>query len=342
MEWNVNSRLGFIRNIKIAAIFVVSVFLLIANPSFAQDELANNKKDTIKKQVLRYPIKAKFEAKVYSVYRLVKTTKVKRIFADSAIQEYDRYCAYFFHILAPDNPQEGFTKIKVVVDSVEYKFEHDDFKDYFISRPEYMPSLTDDFIRNMTSMGIDFEMEYSPYGEVISLGGGLMEKAKEPFLIKNYQGNTYQKELWLRGLSDERLKLDFDLIKDMLPDKMVPLDTSWSIDVYTEADGVRFSGQGKATFESFIDGDFTLLSKFDSLRSDDDLLISTGIDKQFPELINSMASGNGQLVVGPNGIIKRAEMTVNAVVDARLKKMEFRDFISTKYSWEIFGRHMWR
>ncbi|MBM2813520.1 MAG: hypothetical protein HW421_282 [Ignavibacteria bacterium] len=318
-------------------IFVGTDFAFCAPKASAQKE---EKKDEEKKEVVKYNVFAKYPLKVYNKYKFTEDTKVVRRFSDSSTKEYTRSQTFFFTIFAANAPEDGFQTLEVTVDSMQYKFVEGDAI-IEVNFDDLPPTSFSDFVACNVPLGKEFEMTYSPYGEVAKIEGEKLDKLTELITVKGKNSmDTLQKYMWMRGISYEHLTFLFDLQKGIVPQEPVAIDSSWKTNFALEIEGVDFSDTVKNTLKSYDAGIFEIEVKAEKLHPFLTPIRMYNVS-EFVHVDSGMAYGTYKMKVNTSGSIKNVEGDFNADVVTSIKKEKFIHNISVKMNWELLGQYKW-
>lgn len=212
-----------------------------------------------------YTLKANFRTQVYYNYVLNDTTKVKRIYADSSIKEFQRIISYYLTIMQPDPPKDGFSKVEISIDSIYYKFIEGENVYHFSNIETANPSVFkfEDFQTYSVPMSMQFELTYSPYGEIAKIEGDrLAEKKNYIELLKNSIPDSIWYYNWTDGLSDIRLKHIGDVIKLIYPITPIYRDSIWYSPIELQIDGIHIIDTVELKVTGFWNNKYNIVGKF--------------------------------------------------------------------------------
>lgn len=214
-----------------------------------------------------YMLKANFRTQIYYNYVLNDTTKVKRVYADSSIKEFQRIISYFMTIMQPDPPKDGFSKVEISIDSIHYKFIEGENVYQFYNIETASPSVFkfEDFLTYNVPMSMQYDLTYSPYGEVAKIEGErLTEKRNYVEMLKNSIPDTIWYYNWTDGLSDLRLKYIGDVIKLIYPINPVYRDSIWFSPIELQVDGIHLIDTVELKVSGFWNNKYNIVGKFTS------------------------------------------------------------------------------
>lgn len=190
----------------------------------------------------KYLIRNKYPFDVFHIYRMNEKTEVKRKYSDGSEKEYTRDVTFYFTLRSPDLVKEGFTKTTITIDSILYEYKSGDKIVKHNTQEDKMPPVDfPDYVYYFLLISKQFDVTYSPYGDVASIGGELLESLRSDYAKIS---DTAKKEYYLRRLSDFDLSYVVDMTKHVLPTVPMELDTVWNSNFEIELEGMRFSGNG--------------------------------------------------------------------------------------------------
>jgi hypothetical protein len=152
-------------------IIIFSVICLLLSPVYADDPLKGNSGDDSKKEeVQKFIPKVIYHPNAYRLYKLTEITNVHRVYSDSTTKDFKREVTYFMTLTIFDKPENGFQNLKIVIDSMIYKFSEENKVIKFNSQSEEMkPIRLKDLEATTVPLNRQFDMTYSPYGEVAKI-----------------------------------------------------------------------------------------------------------------------------------------------------------------------------
>ncbi|MCX7909660.1 MAG: hypothetical protein N2560_09125 [Ignavibacteria bacterium] len=245
---------------KLVIIQIVTL-LIFLNHSFSQEKGIQKEPNLPP----AYLLKANFKTQVYYNYVLSDTTKIKRVYADSSVREFQRIIRYFLTIMQPDSPKDGFSKVEISIDSINYRFIEGNKVYEFTNIETSNPNVFkfDDFQTYNIPMSMQFVIVYSPYGEVARIEGErLLEKRAYIEQLKNSIPDSIWYYNWTDGLSDNRLKFIGDVIKLLYPVNPVYRDSVWYSPLELQIDGILILDTVELRATGFINNKYTIIGKF--------------------------------------------------------------------------------
>ncbi|HRS01579.1 MAG TPA: hypothetical protein P5545_03435 [Bacteroidota bacterium] len=210
---------------KIRSIFFIFL-LTIANLSllYSQTNMKGEKESVdTSKQYTKYIVRPKYPINLAFHYMYTDNTKFEQILSDSTIRQFERNIIYYFTLYSPGNIKDGFTTLRVSIDSLEYTYKSGIDSIYYNSQSDSLlpPFNIKDFDISSVILGKNFDFIYSPYwdiGKIEESGeGNVIEKRR--FINDPVMGidDPYRKYLWNFQLSDENLGYTVDLLKGIIP-----------------------------------------------------------------------------------------------------------------------------
>ena len=74
-------------------------------------------------EAVKYDVSFGLDQLVYHRYRVTENTKVKRVFDDSTLTEFEKVVTHWFTVFVPGSKDEGgFLVVEISTDSLDYKF----------------------------------------------------------------------------------------------------------------------------------------------------------------------------------------------------------------------------
>lgn len=261
-----------------------------------------------------YMLKAYFKTQIYYNYVLSDTTKVKRVYADSSTLEFQRIVSYYFTIMQPDPPKDGFSQVEVSIDSINYKFIEGKNVYEFSNIETSSPSVFnfEDFKTYSIPMSMQFEITYSPYGEVAKIDGErLREKRSYIEKLKASIPDSIWYYNWSDGLSDQRLKQICDVIKLTYPVNPVYRDSIWYSPIELQIDGINVHDTLELRTTGFFNNNYSIIGKFVNpqfqWKKTKFFKVNT---LSLPYKLNS-ANGSVEQIVSASGLVQDFRININ-------------------------------
>lgn len=312
----------------------LACFFIQTAPSFAQLAPASDG---------RYLLRTQNAPGVRQNYTLTETTTVVRTGKDMQPMEYRREVVYYFSQHANEEPQKGFTKLEVIVDSMTYRMvragdvwtynSQDVTADQALSLPDIEASSA--------LLNRPFTVTLSPYGEIVKT------ESEEIDWLKNYvvvEGrtmlDTLKKFVWLDGISGPVINNIADVRLNLLPFTFITPDSTWKRSVSFRAADISFSDTAAVSVTKVDEDNYILSAHADSLRAVQQ--ITHKFDRQdFVSVTGGTGKATASLTVSRFGTVHNAEWTLEA--DAQLKEgtQEFHEKLRKVYSLTLTGQYRW-
>lgn len=340
-----NSNIKFIniRNLVLVLAFVGLMFSNNTNAQTKSNEKSNDKTTSVTGATpnkLNYKIPFKFPTSVYNKFRLTETTKVKRLFSDSSVIEYDRQTTYFYHLRAISFPEDGFQKIFVSFDSIQYQLKSgkkvikfDDQDD------EFVPPLNErDFLLFIQPLGKTFEAIYSNYGQVARIEGEDLNEKRNTLKndIPKYE-NPERLVAVLDKISDQELTKLFDPLKNILPVKNVNFDTTWVRDIDWNIDVFKTKTSAVVKLNDYRNNQYQLLAEMDSITTTQTTMRLPDMNKEC-DLKEFKAKGKYTLDLSNVGAPTYGKAEFNYEAKGKITNNDFIQYGETILIWDLLGR----
>jgi len=293
---------------------------------------------------LNYKIPFKIPVSVFNKFRLTENTKVKRVYSDSNVVEYDRNYTYYYHLRAISFPEDGYQKVYASFDSCEYNFNSGKKMVRFISQDdEAVPPLNErDFLLFIQPLGKTFEALYSNYGQVAKIQGDDLNEKRDQIKndIKKYD-NPERLEAILAKLSDLELVKLIDPIKNLLPSFSVDFDTTWNRDLDFNLDVINVRGNSKVNLVDYRNNAYKLNCQMDSLYTDQKTFRLPEMNKE-AELLEFKGNGNYELEISYVGAPSYAKANLNSIIKGKITNTQFTQFTETILIWDLMEKTVYK
>lgn len=324
MGWNDTCKLVFIQ---------IITFVVVTVNIFSQEKGAAPET----KLPPAYMLKANFKLQVYYNYVLSDTTIVKRVYADSSQREFKRIVNYYLTIMQPDAPKDGFSKVEVSIDSINYKF-FDGNKVYEFSDIETANLSVfkfDDFQTYSVPMSMQYDIIYSPYGEVAKIEGErLEEKRNYVEQLKTSIPDSIWYYNWKDGLSDARLKQIGDVIKIRYPINPVYRDSIWYSPIELQIDGLNIVDTVELKATGFMNNKYSIVGRFvkpNPIWKNTKFYDIKSLSLPY-KIINS--KGNIKQTLSATGVVHEFEINLNLTLEVG-NPFVFTENIEKNLHWEM-------
>lgn len=319
--------------------FVISTFAQSVDDTSKDKSKKGKDLNEKKDDNLKYKIKVKFPLEIYHVYRMTESSQISRTFSDNNVTEFTRDVNYFYTMRLTTNAEEGFQKIAVIIDSMDYEYKLGNKVLKSSSQSdEAIPLNNKDFLNYFIPVSKDFNMTYSPYNDVAKLEGErLFEMRKEYSDPETGIKDSLGKSIFLSRISDKDLRFITDLTKNILPISEVALDTIWRSPFYFDVAGLRFSGNTNTKLKGLKARTYLLESTTDTLNIENRM-------KYFQDLNTDVLIEKGKsfgvysLDANSDGAMTYAKAQFTSELDCRINKITFKEIIKTKTIWDLLER----
>ncbi|MFC2131342.1 hypothetical protein ACFLSQ_07895 [Bacteroidota bacterium] len=208
----------------------------------ADDEAVKGKQQDDKQEIATYKLKVSYKSRTFFTSTVSEVTHVHRIYPDSTTIDYSREVTYFLTTKVPSSPEDGFQTLLVSIDSLRYKFREGDAEFEYNTQDMQGNALRFKDLNCKTApIGREFELVYSPYGDVARISGDELDETLDYVREK---GEGYLKPvdmyIWINGLSSEHLEYLSDKQKIILPTDRIAKDSIWYSPVSIEFNGYSF------------------------------------------------------------------------------------------------------
>ncbi|MGQ9819710.1 MAG: hypothetical protein ACUVQ1_07295 [Candidatus Kapaibacteriales bacterium] len=292
-----------------------------------------------------YTIQGALRTKIYYNYILTDTTKVSRVYADSSVVNYERITKYFLTIIQPDNPENGFTKIDVSVDSMHYYF-NDGIERYdFTSIERAIPKVLkfEDFKAISIPMSRNFTIVYSPYGEVAKVEGEQITFDRNYIAeIANKTTDTILIHNWTDWLSDFTLQHIGNIFKIIYPKLPVHKDSIWETTMNIRIENLNITDTIKAKVIRFFNNLYTIEGKISGYFIHPKKIKFYKIPNLSLQIEVTDYSGTFAQDLTPTGVVKFVEIQSHLSRNVFEQTLIFTEKILTHYKWELVNQYTFR
>lgn len=327
-----------------------NIFLLILLLSsfklFSQEKGGIYSDDNSKvEDKVTYKVVAKFPVNIVHGYTLDIESEVVRNYSDESKYSYKRNLIYDMTLKSVDFPKEGKQFIYVMVDSMKYKFSDSRNNNYdynSMDTEDVAPLKFPDFENLAIPLGLEWEMVYSPYHDVVDITGEKIEY-KRNYVNDKKLGIKDSIKLfrWNEGLSDDRLTFLANVHKGLIPETRVEKDSIWADFVFFELEGIKFRDSVSAYFAEYTVENYMIKAKGQQLAPAISQVLLTGIDKEFSEIIGAEGTCDYELLINPYGTTNEFIALFDVIVTGKIGNELFTQEIKTKMTWTLNGMWKW-
>jgi len=324
---------------KIFALILAVFFALIISNTTSESQSKKAKTGAATPEKLTYKLTQKFPLHVYNLYELTDNYKITRKYDDGTETEIEKTVTFFMTFQARVNPIDGFMPVHVIVDSARYRLKQGGKEIVHNSMGDAIAPLNiEDYFWTMTPEGKEFEVTYSPYAEVVNIGGSFLEE-----LIFSYKDPIYwdvdsvKMGRLVDRLTKDELGLLADISKGIIPVGEVTLDTSWTAKTHWDMNQMKFDGIVNCQFSNYNKKVFSITGIADSLQ------IRTGkhIFNDIPnegQILSGSAKAKYDLDISTTGNIEKMNVEVFADINAQVGKVKFTQTVHQTTYWKQFKR----
>lgn len=324
-------------------LILILIFIISAFPSatlFSQGIPDDNptlpaKPDKPKKQN-EYKIALRFPLNVYNKFKFTEETVVTRKYSDDSELSFTRKITVYFTYNMFDRPVDGFTSLKVSIDSLDYFFtDGKKTVKHFSQDDSPMPLKFIDYAIASNLLGQQFEMVFSPYNELSRI-----ESERIDMLIEDISNpmtgpkDTIQKFITLNWLSDQHIAHWTDIQKGVVPVPKITDSSVWKSPFMVELDGVPFRDSISSRLEGYNAGKYTIVSETNNLTAEKVQSLFYDIPK-ICNVVSGKGKGAYKLVILATGGIDSAEGNFEAEFKVSAGSDSFTQKINSKLNWEL-------
>jgi hypothetical protein len=324
--------------LRYAVIFIILAAIAFTT-TFADEPVKGGKED-----VQKYKFRIKYPGTIPHVYEMSDTTEVKMFFSDSTVKSYKREIFFWFTLKPPNTEsKDGFVLVELSIDSMSYRFlEGDKEYKYRSGLQGGHPLRFDDFEYFSIPHGQQFNMTYTPYGDIGKIEGERLDEMRD--YIKEQSSNStdiMKKFMWTQGLSDNRLKFIVDARKIQFSDSPVAMDSVWFTPFLIQLDGITFYNEKtEASLKEVRGGFYTIEANIKQMYPVLDAERFYDINEPMP-MNNVDVKGTYGLLIGPKSTLEQADAHFEASLIILVKKEVIKETISSNQHWKLLGRYTW-
>jgi|GEM_PF-6997882 len=291
---------------------------------------------------MTYRLRAKLPLAVTSKYKFTEIQDIKRklkIGRDWEEMSLQRKVSLFYSLRAADKLANGFTDVKISVDSIVYELTSPDKKVIYNSWDisAFPPINETDFLRYGFGVEQDYNFLYSPYSEVSKITSEHLVKKRELFTGADVAPSK-MKDLVKEYLSDRMLVFIFDPMKNILPDYDIQLEDTWSPTVDIEMGGYWWNFKPEFKISSYDRSGFLLESDIDSVRVDKGPVYFSDMES-WGTISDSHIDGKISSFLSTQGRQESALLNFDVKLMGEVGGREFTQTQNIFYSWELLGTY---
>ncbi len=324
-------------------ILCLTVCLLSLSVYADDTQKGSSRYESKKEEVVKYKPKVIYHTNAYRLYKMTETTNVHRVYSDSSTKDFKREVSYYITLTIFNKPDNGFQTLKIVIDSMSYKLTEGDKVIEFNSQDDKIkPIRLKDLEAISVPLNRQFDMTYSPYGEVAKIESPDIQEAIDFIKDGDAKYGTKNKDeminlIWFDGLSDARLKHITDVQKILLSQEPIAKDSIWSSPFTIQIDGKDFIDTVNAKIVEYNNGKFVIEAKTNQLKPVKRDSYFYGVTK--PARIES-AKGDGFYIIeiSPRGIISKVDAEFIIESNCKVRFEPFYEQVDSKMVWEYLGQ----
>lgn len=322
---------------KALPVILISIFSLNTLQAQNQNNKTASNNNEKKDETLLYQLMNRYRLNYYYYYSCHEKTTVTRTYSDNTVKVYDLDMTYFFSINPEDVESDEKQVITISVDSLHFQFSDAEDTTRFNSQSEGIPPINfNPYLKKSILLGKDIDVTLNPYYE--------FSKAESPqinqvvnWITDEERGirDTVDLYIWMREMSQHRIKHFLDFSKSSIPYERVGIDSSWTKEIELMADNMRFKGNATYTLTDFDLKKYSIYA--DSIAFQPVLERVNVYDiNRLINLDSGIGFGSFHYILTAQGVVEKAEATLSAVVDLSFRREKFKQIIESKTTWNLF------
>ncbi|MCE5305316.1 MAG: hypothetical protein ABFD00_05280 [Chloroherpetonaceae bacterium] len=323
--------------------FINIVALASMNFAFSQPNMKGQDEDTdTSKQYAKYIIRPKYPINLAFHYMLIDNTKFEQVLSDSTKREFERNMTYYFTFYSPGSPVDGFTKLRVSIDSLEYSFKSGNDSVYYNSQldDQVPPFNIPDFDISSVILGKDFELLYSPYWDFGKVQGDNLI-AKRNYINDPIEGipDPIRKYQWNFQLSDDNLGFTVDLLKNLIPTHSIDTHLVRNIPFKFAVEGLSFyTDSAKVQLVTANSSKYVLSASFDHFIPLQKESVIPGF-LTFVDFENVDGKGSYTLNLTPQGRVDAGELNLDLNLQFKDRNEIIHEKIQKHSIWQLIKNY---
>lgn len=312
------------------------ITILCFSPVFADAPSPNDGEE------MTYRLRAKIPMGLVNKYRFSEVQDIKReikVGDDWEEVNVKRKVDIFYSMRAANKLENGFTEVKVTVDTVRYSYikpnKEVTYDSWDISA--FPPINEYDFLRYGLATEMDYEFFYSPYSEVSKVTGALLEQKRELFIGPDAPANTMT-ELLKDYLRDEMIVFIFDPVKNILPDYDIKLEDTWTPPMRLEMGGYWWEPKPEFSIINYDRSGFLIESELDSVMMPPTRAYFADM-ASYGDIKYSNVNGKISGYLNTQGVQESVVLNLDVYTEGDLGGRDFRQTQDLFYTWELIATY---
>ncbi len=311
------------------------VFIFLLSNLYSQGDAMKGAKQ---EEIPVYGLRVVHKTGTFFTHKLVEVTNVHRIMPDQTTKDYSREITYFVTTKVPNSPEDGFQTMLVTVDSINYKFKDGETVFEFNSMDMKGNALKFKDLNSKTvPIGREFEIIYSPYGEVADIKGSEVEETID-YVKEKGEGYLSDVEMyiWLNGLSKEHLEYLADMKKIILPKEKVAIDSLWYSPLSLEINGYGFKDNLEMRIVNYNAGLFRLEGESTNLQPNDNKSFAYNISG-LVNVAGVTGKGKAIMILKASGRVESLETVYDVIAKIKVADQYVVEQIKSNVKWELIN-----
>jgi hypothetical protein len=289
----------------------------------------------------KFTLKMNMNRNTLTNYKFIEVSDVTRILSDSSTRKFKRESIFYYTLKVPNTAEEGFSTFEISIDSLNYKFTEDNEVYEYNSQDEKpSPVSFEDLKNTVVPLGKEYNITYSPYGEIVKIEGESLDWLKN-YVVVESKGtlDSLQTHLWLDGISKSRLASISDAKKISFPISQVCIDSAWKSFMEFQVMNITCLDSSKAKIVNINNGVFRIMGESTKFNTIKDPVRFYGFKDFLVNITKAEGVGKYDMVFGPRGLMRSLNLNYEIKFTGKVKQEVFNDFIKTKQSWEMINQY---
>ncbi len=319
---------------NLLTLFAIIAFISLTNIVFAQEKAVKGQAED-QGEVVKYGIKVKYPVNTFSTNILTENTKVHRVYSDSTTDDYTRQVTYYYTTKIENSPKDGFQTLIIIIDSLTYNFKDGEkVMDYNSVDMSGNASRFKDLNMRTPALGREFNLVYSPYGDVSKIDGSDIKELKD-YINEN---KSYMKPLdlfmWNNGVSFERLSYFGDNKKIQLPKDRIAIDSIWYSPINIELNGYSFTDTAAMKISHYNAGKFLLEGTMVNLTASNKDEYMYNVSKLI-KIKKAVGTGKIELELTARGKLLNTKINYRTVIRVPVGEDYVDEIIDSSIEWKL-------